>query len=151
MPVETKTGAVPSDDGLGFDDNEDVCPARPKVLQRGPEQPVKGGQRWPRSFALEHGDLLSEGKNFEGSITSTPEEDADGGQDCEDEFGHELTVVTWRNVAPWHGWRQAPKLLIKRQRTVLSTHRGYFQGLFMRSQGPAVPCQSLAVQRKPEA
>jgi hypothetical protein len=59
---------------------------------------VPGIQLRPRSFTFEYGDLLPEGEDFEGRFAPTPEEDADHGQDGEDEFGHELTLVTWRNL-----------------------------------------------------
>ena len=65
------------------------------MVENRPEGSIQGVPRWPRPFAFEDGDLLPEGEDFEGSIASTAEEDADG----EDEFEHELTVVTWRNVA----------------------------------------------------
>ena len=71
-PVEPKTSAVPADDGRGFDDDEDVGPARPPTAQDRPKEPVQRIQDWPRPFAFEHGDLLSESQNFEGGITSTP-------------------------------------------------------------------------------
>ena len=64
-----------------------------------PEEPVQTVQGRPRLFAFEHGDLLSEGENFEGGVAATAEEHPDGGQDGEDEFGHGLTLVTWSNVA----------------------------------------------------
>ena len=44
--------------------------------------------------SLGNRDLLSEGKNFEGSVTATAKEQADGSQGREDEFGHELTLVS---------------------------------------------------------
>ena len=74
-PVETKTGAVPADDGLGLDDDEDVGPAGPEAAEGGPEESVQGVQYWPRPLAFEHGDLLSEGEDFEGGIASTAKED----------------------------------------------------------------------------
>jgi hypothetical protein len=45
-------------------------------------------------------DLLTRGGDFEGRVVWTEEADADHG---EDEFRHELTVVSWRNVA-LAGW-----------------------------------------------
>lgn len=56
--------------------------------------------RRARSCPLENCDLLSERENFKGGVAATAEKHADCGQDCEDEFGHELTGVTWRNVVP---------------------------------------------------
>ena len=47
------------DDGLRFDNQEDIGPAEPKA-ERSPEQPVTGVQGWPRSLAFEDGELLAE-------------------------------------------------------------------------------------------
>jgi hypothetical protein len=58
------------------------------VAEGGPEEPVQGVQGWPRPFAFEYGDLLSEGEDFEGGIGSTAEEDTDHGEDGEDELRH---------------------------------------------------------------
>ena len=80
-PVETETGAVPADDGLGLHDDEDVGPAGRKAAEGRPEESVQRVQYWPRPFAFEHGDLLSEGEDFEGGIASTAEEDSDGGNE----------------------------------------------------------------------
>ena len=43
-------------------------------------------------------DLLPEGEDLNCSVMPTAEEDADSGQESEDEFKHEHTVVTRRNV-----------------------------------------------------
>ena len=98
-PIETKAGAVPADHGLGLDDDQDVGPAGPKVAEGGPEESVQGVQYWPRPLAFEHGELLTEGEDFEGGIAPTAKEGRDAGNEREDGFGHELTFVTWRNVA----------------------------------------------------
>src|SRR5215471_10602980 len=93
-PVEPEAGAVPADDRLGSDDHQDIAPPRPPAPERCPENAVPGVQLWARSLALEHGNLLSKGEDFHGSIGSTAKEDADHCQDGEDEFRHEITVVT---------------------------------------------------------
>jgi hypothetical protein len=54
---------------------------------------------WLRSLAFEHGDLLSEGKDFKSSVASASKEDAEYCKQGEDELGHEITLLTWRNVA----------------------------------------------------
>ena len=58
--------AMPADHSLGFHDDQDVSPARPTVAKRGPEESVQAVQFWPWPFPFEHGDLLSEGEDFEG-------------------------------------------------------------------------------------
>ena len=90
---------MPADEGFGLHDDQDVGPTGPEAAEGGPEEPVQGIQGWPRPFAFEHGDLLSEGEDFEGRIGPTAEEDTDHGEDGEDELRHELTLVTWRNRA----------------------------------------------------
>jgi hypothetical protein len=90
-PVKTKAGAVPSDDSFWFDNQEDIGPAGPKAAERGPEQTVADGQGWPRSLALEDGDLLAKRQNFQGSIGSGPEQSAHGDQEGKEELAHELT------------------------------------------------------------
>ena len=72
---------MPADDGLGLHNDEDVGPAGPKAAEGRPEESVQGVQCWPRPFALEHSDLLSEGEDFEGGIASTAGEDSDGGNE----------------------------------------------------------------------
>ena len=77
-PVETETGAVPADDRLGLHDEEDVGPVGLKAAEGRPEEPVQGVQCWPRPFAFEHGDLLSEGEDFESGVAATAEKHAGG-------------------------------------------------------------------------
>ena len=84
---------------LGLDDDEDLGPTMPEAAQGGPEEPVQGVQGRPRPFAFEHGDLLSQGEDFQGGIASTAKEDPDHGEDGKDELRHELTLVTRRNRA----------------------------------------------------
>ena len=69
------------DDGLRPQDDEGLGPAGPNLPQGGPEQPVEGGQRWSRPFALEHSYLLSKGEDFESGVYATFKEYADGSQD----------------------------------------------------------------------
>src|SRR5688572_14817347 len=79
-PVQTKTRAVPADDGVRLHDNEEVGPPRPEPAQRSPEQPVKGVQRWTRPLAFQHGELLAQGEHLKRGVFTGAEEDPDGGQ-----------------------------------------------------------------------
>ncbi len=90
---------MPAHDSLRFHNYQDLGPPGPDSSECRPEQPVRGVQFRTRSFAPEDRDLLSQGEDFEGGITSTTEEDTNRSQESKDEFEHELTVVTWRNVA----------------------------------------------------
>lgn len=90
---------MPADDGLGFDDLKDIHPAGPEARQGRPEEPVQGADRGTWSLALQNCQLLPQCEDFEGGVTAIREEDPDGGEERVDEFEHELTFVTWRNVA----------------------------------------------------
>ena len=91
MPVQAKTGAVPADDGFWFDDDENVTPAGPETAEGCPEEPVDGVQWWPRALAFEHGELLTEGEDFEGDVAPAADEGPEGNDECKDGFEHELT------------------------------------------------------------
>jgi hypothetical protein len=97
-PIETEAGAVPADHGVGFHQDQDVRPAGPTPPEYGPEESVPGVQSWPRSFPFEHGDLLPEGEDFEGSIASTAKEGSDGHKEREEDMEHEFILLTRRNV-----------------------------------------------------
>jgi hypothetical protein len=47
------------------------------MAKSAPEEAVQAIQFWPWPFSFEHGDLLSEGQNFEGGIPSTAEKHSD--------------------------------------------------------------------------
>ena len=70
---------MPTDYGLGFDDQQGVGPAGPMVAEGGPEESVPGVQKGPRPFPFQHGDLLAEGDDLKGSIAPTAEEDSHDG------------------------------------------------------------------------
>jgi hypothetical protein len=85
---------MPADDGAGPNDHEDFGPTRPATSQDRPKQSIQAADRRPWSFAFEHGELLSKGKNLQGRIASTAAEYVDHGEDAKDEFGHGPTLVT---------------------------------------------------------
>jgi len=94
-PVETKTGAVPANHGLRLHDDQQLGPAGPNLTEACPEEPVQPIQTGTGSFPLEDGDLLSEGEDLQGGVAATTEENAHHGEYGEDEFLHELTLLTW--------------------------------------------------------
>ena len=59
---------MPSDDGFGFDDEEDIGPAGPEATEDGPKEPVASVEGRPWALAFEHGDLLAESKDFQRCI-----------------------------------------------------------------------------------
>ena len=65
-----------------------------ELTERRPEQSVQRVQHWPRPLPFEGGDLLSESEDLQAEIAAGPEEDAQGGQQCEGEVDHETTLIT---------------------------------------------------------
>jgi hypothetical protein len=63
-------------------------------LQSDPEKSIDTVQGRTGPFPFEDGDLLPESENFKGGVASTSQEDADGSEETEYAFQHELTVVT---------------------------------------------------------
>ena len=51
------------------------------------------------AVSFQHGDLLSEGEDFEGGIASTAKEDSDGHKEREDDLEHESILLTRHHVA----------------------------------------------------
>jgi len=92
-PVESKAGAMPADDGLRFDNEEDIGPAGPKAAEGGPEEAVARIQGRPRSLTFEHGDLLAQSEDLQGCVASRTEENAESTQHSEEQIDHELMVV----------------------------------------------------------
>ncbi len=85
----TEAGAAPADYGIGFHQDQDVRPSGPTLPKYRPEERVPGVQFWPRPFPFQHGDLLSEGEDFEGGIAPSAKEDSDGHKEREDGVEHE--------------------------------------------------------------
>ena len=83
-----------SDDGLRFQDCQNLRPSRPKLPQGGLEQTIKTGQGGARPFPFEYSELLSQRKSFKRGIDETADEDADRCQECGDQTEHESIVVT---------------------------------------------------------
>jgi hypothetical protein len=92
-PIETEAGAVPADHSAGLHENQDVGPAGPTLAESRPEESVHGVQFWTRPFPFQHGDLLSEGGDFQGGIASTAKEDAYGDKERKDDFEHDVTLL----------------------------------------------------------
>jgi hypothetical protein len=70
---------------------------RDRIVQKSRSRAFQGR---PRSHTLQNCQLLPQGEDFEGDVAAILEEDPDGGEDLEDELGHERTVVTRRNLTP---------------------------------------------------
>ena len=74
---------------VGLHEDQHVRPSGPTLAECRPEKTVQEVQLWPRPFPFQHGELLSEGEDFEGGIASTAKEDSDGDKEREDGFEHE--------------------------------------------------------------
>jgi hypothetical protein len=80
-------------------------------------------QFWSRPFPFQHGDLLSEGEDFEGGIASTANEDSNSHNEGEDDLEHESILLTRRKRSFAGPTRLNRKLLISSHHGLLSTDR----------------------------
>ena len=76
-PIPAETGAVPADDGLRLDDDQRIFPTGPAVAQCDPEQAIQRPYGRPGALAFEHGELLSEGEDFQRRFSAREKENAD--------------------------------------------------------------------------
>jgi hypothetical protein len=65
---------MPSDDGIGFDEDERVRPTRPKGAESDPEETVDWSKVRAGTLAPEHGKLMAEGEDFEAEVVAGTEE-----------------------------------------------------------------------------
>ena len=63
-PEQAKAQAMPSDDGLRLEEQQDLLPVRPEAPQTHPEQSVGGVEFGFTWLAFEHGELMSERQVF---------------------------------------------------------------------------------------
>src|SRR5438270_4535912 len=98
-PVKAKAGAMPAYEGRGLHDDQNVGPAGPAATESGPENSVQPVQLGPRTFTLEHGELLSQCQNLESGIAPTAQENAERGDEDEDRFEHDSPLLARANPA----------------------------------------------------
>ena len=96
-PIQAKAGAMPADDGLRLDNQEDLGPAGPEAAEGGPEEAVARIQGRPWSLAFEHGDLMAQGEDLQRGIASCTEENTESLQHSHEKLDHEILVVTRRD------------------------------------------------------
>ena len=86
---------MPSDNGLRFNDRQNIRPLRPELPQRGPEETVHTSEHGAWPLAFQHSNLLPKGKDLKGSSPATAEEDTDSSEERKDQIEHETTLVTF--------------------------------------------------------
>src|SRR5215471_7871132 len=87
-PIKPKAGAMPADDGLRLDNQEDIGPTGPEAAEGGPEEAVARIQGRPRSLAFEHGDLLAQSEDLQRCVASRTEENTECTQHSEEQLDH---------------------------------------------------------------
>jgi hypothetical protein len=71
---------MPTDHGVGLDDDEGIGPARPDLGQTNPESAVGGAEARVRCRAAEYAELLAEGEILEGELGTGSESRAESGK-----------------------------------------------------------------------
>ena len=68
---------MPTDDGVGLDEDQDVLPPGPQAAQRHPKDAIRHSHPRPRPLGREDGELLAERKILEEQVGSRGEQGAD--------------------------------------------------------------------------
>jgi hypothetical protein len=89
-PIELEALPVPSDDGLRFDNDQDLPPILPESRENHPEESIPPVQLRPVKFPVEDGQLLTQGEilyreGFSGDDQAPDEQKESGDEDhkCE--------------------------------------------------------------------
>ena len=97
-PEQSKTSPMPSDHGLGFDDDQDVVPGRPEPAERYPKQPILDAQPRARILSLQYAELLAKGQDLEAEAVTGTEEGAEGGEETQEKWNHGLGFMAYESV-----------------------------------------------------
>jgi hypothetical protein len=89
-PVELESLPLPFDDGLRFDNDQDLPPILPELQENHPEESIPPMQLRPVNFPVEDGQLLTQGEilcrecfSWRDEAPDEPKESGDEGHKCE--------------------------------------------------------------------
>ena len=71
---------MPGDNGLWFDDDQDVVPCRPEPTEKYPKQPILDAQPRARTLSLQYAELLAKGQDLKAEAVPGTEEAAEAGE-----------------------------------------------------------------------
>ena len=92
-PVLAEASALPSQDGVGRDDDQSLPPAGPDSGQADPEQTIDCAELRPGHRSLVDGELLAQGEVLEGELAVAAEEKGEGPKQVEQEGDHRAEIV----------------------------------------------------------
>jgi hypothetical protein len=92
-PIELEALPVPSDDGLRFDNDQDLPPLLPELRENHPEESILPTQLRPVNFPVEDGQLLTQGEilcreRCSGDDQAPDEQKENGDEDHKCEANH---------------------------------------------------------------
>ena len=91
-PPPTQPGAMPSDDGLGLDEDQCRPPPTPGGRQQHPKHAVTGAEVRPLHASLQGSQLVAEGKILEDHVVVATEGRGDRTQEQQCQFKHVLIL-----------------------------------------------------------
>jgi hypothetical protein len=95
-PEQTKARLVPGDNGLWFDDDQDVALCRPKPAEQNPKHPIPDSQQGARIFSLEHAQLLTQGNDLKAEVVAGTEKGAETGEESNEKQNYEFGFIAQR-------------------------------------------------------
>lgn len=91
-PPPTQPGAMPSDDGVGLDEDQCRPPPAPSGRQQDPKHSVTGAEVRPLHASLQGSQLVAEGKILEDHVVVATAGHGDRTQEQQRQFKHVLIL-----------------------------------------------------------
>jgi hypothetical protein len=92
-PVLAEAAALPSEDGVGRDDDQSLSPAGPDSCQPDPQQAVDRAELRAGQRPLVDGELLAQGQVLEGELAMAAEEEREEPEQVEQKSDHRAEIV----------------------------------------------------------
>jgi hypothetical protein len=89
---------MPGDNGLWFDDDQDIAPSGPKPAERYPKQPILDAQPRARMLSLEYAELLAQRQDLKAEAVAGTKEGAQGGEEHKGKWHHGFGFIAYGSI-----------------------------------------------------
>ena len=89
---------MPGDNGLWFDDDQDVVPCRPEPTEKYPKQPILDAQPRARTLSLQYAELLAKGQDLKANAVAGTEEGAEAGEERCEKWNHGFGFIAYGSI-----------------------------------------------------
>ncbi len=97
-PEQSKAGPMPRDNGLGFDDDQDVIPRRPEPAEKCPKQPILDAQPRARILSLEDAYVVAKGQDLKAEAVIGTKENAQAVEERKEKRNHGSGLIAYASI-----------------------------------------------------